>query len=45
MAGNGEVQNDYPAHEQGYGLFTGLMKWGTIISLVVAAAVVLIIAS
>ena len=45
MAGNGEVQNDYPAHQKGYGLFLGLMKWGTILSLVAAAIVVLIIAN
>jgi len=45
MAGNGEVQNDYPAHERGYTLFTALIKWGTIISFVAAAAVVLVIAS
>lgn len=45
MAANGDAGNDYPAHEKSYGLFTGLIKWGTILSFIVAAIVVLIIAS
>lgn len=45
MAANGDAGNDFPAHEKSYGLFTGLMKWGTILSFIVAAIVVLIIAS
>ena len=44
MAANGDAGNDYQAHEKSYGLFTGLMKWGTIFSCIAAAIVVLIIA-
>lgn len=45
MAADRDVQNDYQAHSKGYSFFVSLMKWGTIISLVTAAIVVLIIAS
>lgn len=45
MAPDRDVQTDFKAHEKGYSLFTGLMKWGTILSFVTAAIVVLIIAS
>ncbi|QPQ56107.1 aa3-type cytochrome c oxidase subunit IV [Allosphingosinicella flava] len=37
--------NDLGAHVQDYSRFTGLMKWGTIVSFIVAAIVVLIIAN
>lgn len=40
----GEVKNDYQAHEKSYSLFASMMKWGTIISFIVAAIVVLLIA-
>ncbi len=42
MAASG---NDLNAHEKSYSLFTGLIKWGTILSLIIAAIVVLIIAN
>lgn len=45
MAAERDVQNDYQAHSKGYSLFIGLMKWGTILSFITAAIVVLIIAS
>lgn len=45
MAAEGSSNNDVQAHEKSYGLFTWLMKWGTIISFVAAAIVVIIIAS
>lgn len=45
MAAEGERQDDLSAHVKGYSFFTGLMKWGTIASFVVAAIVVLIIGS
>jgi hypothetical protein len=45
MAAEREVQSDYEAHGKGYDFFISLMKWGTISTLIVAAAVVLIIAS
>jgi hypothetical protein len=43
MAAEGEVKTDYEAHSKGYDFFIGLMKWGTITTLIVAAIVVLII--
>lgn len=43
MAAEGDVTNDYPAHERGYSLFIGLMKWGTILSLIAAAVVIFLI--
>jgi hypothetical protein len=45
MAGEGDVQTDMKAHEKSFALFSGIMKWGTIVSLVAAAVVVLLIAS
>lgn len=45
MATEGENQMEMKAHEKSYDLFSWLMKWGTIVSLIVAAIVVLIIAS
>ncbi|HEY0625951.1 MAG TPA: aa3-type cytochrome c oxidase subunit IV [Allosphingosinicella sp.] len=45
MAREGEVTNDQKAHVRSYSTFVGLMKWGTILSFIAAAIVVLIIAS
>lgn len=42
--GSGE-QNDMQAHVKSYALFAGMLKWGTIISVVVTLLVVLIIAN
>jgi hypothetical protein len=45
MAANGDAQNDLKAHQETYSGFLGLMKYGTIASAIVAAIVVLLIAS
>jgi hypothetical protein len=49
MAGNEAhptaTEMDYPAHERNYSGFLTLFKWGTILSAIVAAAVVYIIAN
>lgn len=37
-------QKDMKAHEGTYGMFTGLMKWGTIVAAIVTLIVVLLIA-
>lgn len=42
--GSGETQNDMPAHVETYTGFISLFKWGTILSLIVAAFVILLIA-
>lgn len=44
MAANGDAQNDMPAHVATYSGFLSLFKWGTILSLIVAAIVILLIA-
>jgi hypothetical protein len=44
MAAEGNA-NDVRAHEGTYSFFTALMKWGTILSLLVGVIVVLIIAN
>jgi hypothetical protein len=41
MAGNGDMK----AHEQTYGGFLGLLKWGTIASILVVVLVVYLLAS
>lgn len=45
MAGNEERSFDMQAHQKDYGKFLWLFKWGTIASVIVAAIVVLLIAS
>jgi hypothetical protein len=45
MAGHGDSGFEMKAHEGTYSGFLGLMKWGTIISVILAAIVVLLIAS
>ena len=45
MAADADTGNDVRAHEETYGFFTGLMKWGTIVSAIVAMIVVFIIAT
>lgn len=39
------AQNNFDDAKQTYGGFVGLMKWGTILSFVIAAIVVLIIST
>ncbi|SMF70145.1 aa3-type cytochrome c oxidase subunit IV [Allosphingosinicella indica] len=43
MANEGDHGMDMPAHERSYELFYVLMKWGTIISFVVAMFVVFVL--
>ena len=45
MGMNEKVGDDFQAHEKSYGLFTGMMKWGTILTAIAVAIVVLINAS
>ncbi|SFR83194.1 aa3-type cytochrome c oxidase subunit IV [Sphingomonas jatrophae] len=45
MAASGDSKGDMKAHVGTYTGFLGLLKWGTIISIVLAAIVVLLIAS
>lgn len=44
MAANGEVQQDMPAHVATYGGFLSLMKWGALLSIIVAFIVIFLIA-
>jgi len=43
MAADGDANNDMKAHLGTYTGFIGLMKWGTIISAIVAVIVILVI--
>ena len=45
MAVEQDIHGDIQAHVKSYGNFAWMMKWGTIVSLIVAAIVVLIISS
>ena len=45
MAANTHGDGDFQAHERSYSSFAGMMKWGTILSFITAAIVVLIIAN
>ncbi len=45
MAAERELVEDQSAHKRDYSSFVGMMKWGTIISFIVGAFVVLIISS
>ena len=45
MAADVDIAKHTKAHEDTYGFFTGLMKWGAIASFVAAMIVVLIIAN
>jgi hypothetical protein len=42
MAGEGETRTDMQDHKRGYSLFVALMKWGTIVSAIIAFIVVFI---
>jgi hypothetical protein len=44
MAAEREVQTDSQAHVRDYSRFISLMKWGTIVSFLVGALVVFLIA-
>ncbi|MGQ0661677.1 aa3-type cytochrome c oxidase subunit IV [Sphingosinicella sp.] len=45
MAATGDAEREVARHRDTYGFFTGLMKWGTILSFVAAMIVVFIIAN
>lgn len=45
MAATGDTDRELARHEDTYGFFTGLMKWGTILSAVAAMIVIFIIAN
>ncbi len=45
MAVEGDVNTDIQAHVKSYDRFSAMMKWGTIISFIVAMIVVIIISS
>ena len=45
MAAKREVHTDNEAHVRDYSRFVALMKWGTIISLIIGAFVVVMISS
>lgn len=45
MAAEGEIDREVRRHESSYGLFVGLMKWGTILSVITAVIVIFVIAA
>ncbi len=45
MAAEGEAKTDLQAHVKSYDRFSAMMKWGTILSFILAMIVVIIIAT
>lgn len=45
MVATGDAEREIARHQDTYGAFTALMKWGTILSFIVAMIVVFIIAN
>jgi len=45
MAADSEAKQDMRAHEGSYNIFVGMMKWGTILSAIVAMIVIYVIAN
>lgn len=45
MAATGDADRELARHQDTYGFFTGLMKWGTILSFIAGMLVVFIIAN
>jgi hypothetical protein len=43
MVAEGNAPDDLPAHAKSYSMFTWMMKWGTIVSFILALLVVIII--
>lgn len=43
MAADGEANKDLRAHLGTYAAFTGLMKWGAIVAVIIALIVILVI--
>ena len=45
MAATGDAEREVARHQDTYGFFTALMKWGTILSAIAAMLVIFIIAN
>lgn len=45
MAATGDVEREVARHQDTYSFFTGLMKWGTILSALAAMLVIFVIAN
>lgn len=45
MAADGDTQEDISAHVRSYSAFSSMMKWGTILTAIITALVVLIISN
>ena len=45
MAAEGDLEKEAVVHQRGYESFLTLLKWGTALSLIVAAFVVLVISN
>ena len=45
MAGELDLEKETTVHTEGYLRFLGMLKWGTIVSVVITAIVVLLIAN
>jgi hypothetical protein len=45
MAAEGNADREIRAHRNSYGLFVGLMKWGTILSAITAMIVIFLISA
>ncbi len=45
MAADREAQTDLKAHVNSYNRFSAMMKWGTIVSFILAAIVVILIST
>jgi hypothetical protein len=45
MAAEREAQTDIKAHVSSYNLFSAMMKWGTILSFILTAIVVILISN
>jgi hypothetical protein len=43
MAAEGEANKDFRAHQGTYAGFIGLMKWGAVVSVIIALIVILVI--
>ncbi|HET9428964.1 MAG TPA: aa3-type cytochrome c oxidase subunit IV [Allosphingosinicella sp.] len=43
MAAEGEIDREVRRHQNSYGLFVALMKWGAIVSVITALIVIFVI--
>lgn len=44
MAGEGDNGVEMRAHEKGYSLFVGIVKWGAIVAAIVVLLIILVLA-